>query len=63
MTVGPTGATRTKCPEPEMSVEARFLERLSRVTQLRFVAGQLALRSAKPDETVWVMLFDRRPAR
>ena len=63
LTVGPAGATRKMCPEPAMSVEARFLQQLSGVTQLRFVAGQLALRYTKPDRTIGAMMFDRRAAR
>jgi heat shock protein HslJ len=58
--VGPAGATRKMCPERAMSVEARFLQQLSGVTRLRFVAGQLALSYAKADLSSGVMLFERR---
>ena len=51
------------CPEPVMAVETRFLRQLNGVTQLRFVAGHLALTYATADETIGVMLFDRQPAR
>ena len=46
-----------------MAVEQRFLEQLAGVTQIRFVAGQLALPFAKKDTTHGVMLFDRRTAK
>jgi hypothetical protein len=36
---------------------------LAGVMQRRVVAGQLALKRAKPDGTFGVMLFDRRPTR
>jgi heat shock protein HslJ len=63
ITIGPAGSTRMMCPEAEMAVEQRFLEQLAGVTQIRFVAGQLALRFAKRDNAIGVMLFDRRAAR
>ena len=63
ITVGPAGATRRMCPESDMAVEARFLQQLNGVTQMRFIGGQLALTFAKPDRTFGVMLFDRRAAR
>jgi heat shock protein HslJ len=61
--VGPTGATRRMCPEADMAVEQRFLAQLAGVRQIRFVAGQLALPYTKQDESLGVMLFDRRTAR
>jgi heat shock protein HslJ len=51
------------CPEAEMAVEQRFLGQLAGVTQVRFVAGQLALPYAKKDRSSGVMLFDRRAPR
>lgn len=63
ITIGPAGATRMMCPEPAMAAEARFLRQLGGVSQLRFVAGQLALQYANPDHTFGVMLFDRRAAK
>jgi heat shock protein HslJ len=63
LNIGPVGATRKMCPEPAMAAEARFLRQLGGVSQLRFVAGQLALQYAKPDHTFGVMLFDRRAAK
>jgi heat shock protein HslJ len=58
--VGPAGATRKMCPDAEMAVERRFLEQLAGVTQVRFVAGQLALPYARKDQSFGVMLFERR---
>jgi heat shock protein HslJ len=63
LTVGPTGATRRMCPDPEMAVEQRFLDQLAGVRQMRFVGGQLALPYAKNDGSFGVMLFERRPVR
>jgi heat shock protein HslJ len=63
MRVGPAGSTRKMCPDAEMAVEQRFLDQLAGVTQLRFVAGQLALPYTTQDKSFGVMLFDRRPAR
>jgi heat shock protein HslJ len=63
ITIGQAGSTRKMCPEAEMAVETRYLQQLGGVTQLRFVAGQLALTYAKPDKSIGVMLFDRRLAR
>jgi heat shock protein HslJ len=51
------------CPEPAMTVETRFLRQLGGVTQMRFMAGQLALPYANSDQTFGVMLFDRRAAQ
>jgi heat shock protein HslJ len=51
------------CPEPDMLVEARFLRQLVGVTQLRFVAAQLALSYTREDGTLGVMLFGRRAAQ
>ena len=61
--VRPAGSTRKMCPEAEMTVEQRFLEQLAGVTQMRFVAGQLALPYAKKDTSFGTMLFDRRAAK
>jgi heat shock protein HslJ len=63
LTIGPAGATRMMCPEPAMTVETRFLQQLGGVTQMRFMAGQLALPYANTDKTFGVMLFDRRAAQ
>ena len=63
ITVGAAGSTRKMCAEPEMAVEARFLQQLGGVTRFSFVGGQLALSHAKPDTSAGVMLFDRRAAR
>jgi len=61
--IGPAGSTRKMCPEAEMAVEQRFLEQLAGVTQIRFVAGRLALPYAKKDHVSGTMLFDRRAAK
>jgi len=60
LVVGPAGATRKMCPDPEMGVETRFLRQLSGVRQMRFVAGQLALPYQISDQSFGVMLFERR---
>ena len=61
--VGPAGSTRMMCPDAEMAVEQRFFAQLAGVTQMRFLAGQLALTYVKPDKTLGVMLFGRRAAQ
>lgn len=52
--LGPVGATRRMCPEPEMAVEDRFLAELGKVERFGFMNGQLML-----DYRDGVMLFDR----
>jgi heat shock protein HslJ len=60
LVVGPAGATRKMCRDPEMAVEARFLRQLSGVRQMRFMAGRLALPYQIKEESFGVMLFERR---
>jgi heat shock protein HslJ len=62
ITIGQAGTTRKMCPEPDMTVEARFLRQLGGVKQLSFVAAQLALSYTRDDGTLGVMLFGRRAA-
>ena len=57
ISVGPAGATRMACPEPEMDVESRYLQQLGSVSRVGFVATQLAL-SYEKDGVLGVMLFD-----
>jgi heat shock protein HslJ len=57
VSVGPAGATRMACPEPEMDVESRYLQQLGSVNRVGFVATQLAL-SYEKDGVLGVMLFD-----
>jgi heat shock protein HslJ len=61
--VGPAGATRMMCPEPAMAVETKFLEQLSGVRKMGFMAGQLALAYSGKDGKYGTMLFDRRPSK
>jgi heat shock protein HslJ len=61
--VGPAGSTRMMCPDAEMAVEQRFFAQLAGVSQMRFLAGQLALSYVKPDKALGVMLFERRAAQ
>ncbi len=51
------------CPDAEMAVEQRFFAQLAGVSQMRFLAGQLALSYVKPDKALGVMLFERRAAQ
>jgi len=41
--IGPAGATKMACPDPQMAVESRFLAQLAGVTKYSFVVGKLAL--------------------
>ena len=41
--LGPIGATRMMCPDPQMQVEDRYLAALQQVTQFSFLFGQLVL--------------------
>ena len=61
--VGPAGSTRMMCPDAEMAVEQRFFAQLAGMSQMRFLAGQLALSYVKPDKALGVMLFERRAAQ
>ena len=58
VSVGPIGATRMACPEPEMAVEARFLSQLEGVNRYGFMAGGLMLGYATDDGS-GVMIFER----
>ena len=58
VSVGPIGATRMACPEPEMAVEARFLSQLEGVNRFGFMAGGLMLGYATDDGS-GVMIFER----
>jgi heat shock protein HslJ len=52
--LGPVGATRKMCPEPDMAVEDRYLRQLGSVSRFGFMNGRLRL-----DYDGDVMLFDR----
>jgi hypothetical protein len=56
---GPDPNVRTNCRYARWANVYTFPA--SKYTQMRFVAGQLALPYAKKDKTYGVMLFDRRP--
>ena len=46
VTVGPAGATRMACPEPQMALESRFLGMLSAAVELRTGGDELVLRGS-----------------
>jgi heat shock protein HslJ len=54
VTLGPVGATRKMCPEPDMAVEDRYLRQLGGVSRFGFMNGRLML-----GYDGGVMLFDR----
>jgi heat shock protein HslJ len=58
--VGPMGGTRMACPEPQSSVESRFLEQLGRAQTFAFQRGRLAISYARADGSSGTMLFDAR---
>ncbi|MRR36680.1 META domain-containing protein [bacterium] len=43
ISIGPLAGTRMACPEPEMSLEERFLKRLSAVERYTFQGGRLVM--------------------
>jgi heat shock protein HslJ len=57
--LGPAVGTRMACPEPVMSVEARFLAELPRVHELSLLGDQLAL-SHEQDGAPRSLIFARR---
>ncbi len=59
LTLGPLGATRMMCAEPQMAVETRFTRQLAGVRKMGFMAGQLAL-SYEKDGAIGTMLFGKR---
>jgi heat shock protein HslJ len=59
VTLGPAGATKMACPEPQMAAESRYLARLATVRKYSFVAGQLAL-SWNEGDKAGTMLFASR---
>jgi heat shock protein HslJ len=56
--VGPLAATRMACPEPQSSIEARFLEQLGRARTFGFMSGRLTISHARADGSRGTMLFD-----
>lgn len=60
--LGPAIGTRMACPEPANSIEARYLRALASVQKFSFVGGRLAL-SYQAEDTLGVLLFDRRPVK
>jgi heat shock protein HslJ len=61
LAVGPLAGTRMACPEPQSSVEARFLEQLGGARTFGFWLGRLAISYARRDGSRGTMLFDGRP--
>jgi hypothetical protein len=51
------------CPEPESSVEARFLGQLGAARSFGFWLGQLAISYAKSDGSRGTMLFEAKAAK
>jgi heat shock protein HslJ len=60
LAIGPIASTRRACPEPEMALEARYLDALGSASKFGFVAGQLALTSQR-DGRMETLLFRPRP--
>ena len=56
--VGPLAGTRMACPEPQFSVEARFLGQLGGARTFGFLLGRLAITYARGDGSRGTMLFD-----
>jgi heat shock protein HslJ len=56
--IGPVGATKMACPDPQMAVENRFLAQLAGVTKYGFVVGRLAL-SYEVEGQYGTMFFER----
>jgi heat shock protein HslJ len=56
--VGPLAGTRMACPEPQSSVEARFLEQLGGARTFGFMLGRLAISYTRADGSRGTMLFD-----
>ena len=56
--MGPLAGTRMACPEPQPSVEARFLEQLSGARTFGFMLGRLAISYMRGDASRGTMLFD-----
>ena len=59
--VGPLGGTRMACPEPQSSVETRFLEQLGGTRTFGFFLGRLAISYTTRDGSRGTMLFDASP--
>jgi heat shock protein HslJ len=59
--VGPLAGTRMACPEPQSSVEARFLEQLGGARTFGFRLGRLAIGYARADGSQGTMVFEARP--
>jgi heat shock protein HslJ len=56
--VGPVAGTRMACPEPQSSVEARFLQQLGGARTFGFMLGRLAISYTKGDGSRGTMLFE-----
>lgn len=56
--VGLAASTRMACPEPESSVEARFLERLHTAQRFGFRSGQLAITAPAGSQPGTFLLFE-----
>ena len=61
--VGPLAGTRMACPEPQSSVEARFLEQLGGARQFGFMLGRLAISHTRGDGSMGTMLFEASTSR
>jgi heat shock protein HslJ len=57
VTVGLLAGTRMACPEPQTSVEARFLEQLGAARTFGFMGGRLAIAYTRADGSPGTMLF------
>ena len=64
LTVGLLAGTRMACPEPQASVEARFLEQLSGSRTFGFMLGRLAISYTRANGSRGTMVFEpRAPSR
>jgi heat shock protein HslJ len=61
MKVGPMAGTRMACPEPQSSIETRFLQQLGAARMFGFMVGRLAISYVKSDGSLGTMLFDASP--
>jgi heat shock protein HslJ len=59
--VGLLAGTRMACPEPQSSVEGRFLGQLGGARTIGFRLGRLAIGYARADGSQGTMVFEARP--
>jgi heat shock protein HslJ len=60
ISMGPLAGTRMACPEPQSSIETRFLEQLAGARMFGFRLGRLAISYTRGNGSMGTMLFDAR---